>query len=127
MIMELSMLFLMGIAHCETRGEKDPDHAIGKDFLSFGRYQITAQYLNDVNRISGKHFTMDDCYDPVKSQEMMEIYLGYYVQRAERRTGRLLEPWEIALIHRHGPRGYERGKKDHYAVEFNSFMKKMGE
>lgn len=122
---ELTAVFLLGIAHCETRGERDPVRAVGRDGLSFGVYQITDVYREDVNRVSGRGYVREDCFDPVKSGEMVGIYLRHYATEA--RLGHEPEMVEMALIHHHGPGGWRRPLTDHYAVEFLAFMKQMGE
>jgi len=118
----LTAAFFLGIAHCETRGEADPDRAAGWDKLSFGRYQITDGYREDVNRIAGTTYTREDCFNPETSRKMMEIYLGHYA--TEGRLGHVPHYWEIGLIHHHGPNGWKRGPEDHYARTFNEFMEK---
>jgi hypothetical protein len=43
-----------------------------------GCLQIRQIMLDDVNRISGKHFLRKDCYNPGKAFEMANIYFNRY-------------------------------------------------
>lgn len=128
--MQLTLSFFLAVAHCETRGEADPDHCRTWDG-SFGRYGIRQIYLDDANEWLRQHgrqtYTLREMADPRKAEIVMQAYMDRWVPRAERIEGRSLEEWEVALIHHHGgPNGWKRGKTDHYAVEFNKFKAKGG-
>lgn len=125
-MMKLTAIFLLAIAHCETRGEKKPDLAVGGDHRSVGRYQITQIYLADANRFMGTNYNILDMTYPDKAESVMLAYLTHYVRQAEEKRGYELEDWEVALIHHHGPNGWKRGANDHYAISFNEYMAKDG-
>ena len=90
-------------------------------------YQITRQYVDDVNRIlmGNETYTYDDVNDRERSERMMEIYLAHYCVKYKDETGRF-PTWEtIARIHNGGPRGwckyatkkYWRRVKEHLPAE----------
>ena len=76
-------------------------------------YQITRQYVDDVNRIcriNGYSFVYShsDVDDRSKSERMMETYLAYYGKEYARKTGKL-PTWEtLARIHNGGPDGWKK-------------------
>lgn len=72
-------------------------------------YQITRQYVDDVNRISDNEaFLYEDRNDRAKSERMMEIYWLYYARRYLDQTGRT-PTWEtLARIHNGGPDGWKK-------------------
>ena len=76
-------------------------------------YQITEQYVDDVNRIcriNGFSFVYyySDVNDRSKSERMMETYLAHYGKVYADRTGRL-PTWEtLARIHNGGPDGWKK-------------------
>lgn len=128
-MIQLLPIFFVALAHCETRGEKNPDIAIGSDGMSVGRYQLVSVYVMDVNRIlrlqghPEKQYQLEDRTDPAKAEEMIRIYLGYYGPLKEKAFGRELEPWELALIHHYGPTAWTRVKSadsDAYSRRFQA-------
>lgn len=51
------------------------DNAKNKTSSACGRFQMLKVYVDEVNRIKGKHlYSYRDRFDPVKSREMFEIY-----------------------------------------------------
>jgi len=52
--------------------------AIGDNSRAVGILQIWPIMVKDVNRISGKAYTLQDRYSKVKSYEMATIYLKHY-------------------------------------------------
>jgi hypothetical protein len=113
----LTAVFFRAIAYCETRGERQPDLAVGADGLSFGRYQITRTYMEDVNRISGRKYTRRDCFNPSTAEEMITIYLNHYA--TAKRLGRHPTMVDMALIHHHGPDGWRQAEEQaHYVKTF---------
>ena len=125
-MIQLVPLFFAALAHCETRGSVNPDTAIGADGRSVGRYQLTAIYVADVNRIlklkghPEQQYQLADRTDLVKSEEMIRVYLGYYAPIRERTLGRPMLPWELAMIHHMGPsvRLGASSDEDHYSRTF---------
>ncbi len=79
-------------------------------------YQITPEYVADVNRIlrkmsrvdgsPRKRYTCSDVFDKGRSEEMMRVFWGYYSKR-------LQDPSEenFAKIHNVGFRGLKRHRK----------------
>jgi soluble lytic murein transglycosylase-like protein len=66
---------LDAIAQVESGGRID---AVGDSGKAVGILQIWPIMVKDVNRISGKNFTMKDRYNKQKSYEMCRIYLNHY-------------------------------------------------
>lgn len=55
------------------------DKAKNKVSSASGRFQMLKVYVDEVNRIKGKHFySYKDRFDLVKSREMFEIYQSYH-------------------------------------------------
>lgn len=51
------------------------DNAKNKTSSACGRFQMLKVYVDEANRIKGKHlYSYRDRFDPVKSREMFEIY-----------------------------------------------------
>ena len=86
-------------------------------------YQITRQYVDDVNRISDNEaFIYEDRNDRAKSERMMEIYWLYYARRYLDQTGR--DPtWEtLARIHNGGPDGWKKYGTKKYWRRVKNFL-----
>ena len=90
-------LFLIPLA--EGYRGKDGDNG-----NSWGPFQITKACLADVNRVSGNHFTKDDCYDYAKARHIAEIYLTYWGARVA--SDPSVETY--CRIHNGGPDGWKR-------------------
>lgn len=84
------------------------DTAIGDGGRALGCLQIHAVCVADVNRISGKNYTMSDCLSRETSAEICRLYLDYYGSAYERRTGRTATAEVLARIWNGGPRGVEK-------------------
>ena len=86
-------------------------------------YQITRQYVDDVNRISDNEaFLYEDRNDRGKSERMMEIYWLYYTQRYIDQTGRT-PTWEtLARIHNGGPDGWKKYCTKKYWRRVKNFL-----
>ena len=81
----------------ESGGRAD---AIGDSGRAVGILQIWPEYVQDVNRISGKAYRLPDRYIPAKSREMARIYLMHY--------GKNKTMEQTARIHNGGPNGYKK-------------------
>ena len=81
----------------ESGGRAD---AIGDSGRAVGILQIWPEYVQDVNRISGKTYRLSDRYIPAKSREMARIYLMHY--------GKTKTMEQTARIHNGGPNGYKK-------------------
>lgn len=86
-------------------------------------YQITRQYVDDVNRISDNEaFLYEDRNDRGKSERMMEIYWLYYARRYLDQTGRT-PTWEtLARIHNGGPDGWKKYGTKKYWRRVKNFL-----
>lgn len=82
--------------------------AVGDGGKAVGLYQIHPEYVEDVNRISGKKYKLEDRCDPEKSLEMVKIYLSHYCKRYERLTGKRATFQVAARIHNGGPNGWKK-------------------
>lgn len=76
--------------------------AVGDNGRAIGLYQIQPIFVKDVNRIAKTKYTLADRYDPIKSAQMVRIYLSHY--------GKGKTILELAAIHNAGPRGAEKLK-----------------
>jgi hypothetical protein len=72
--MNLTALFLAIVA-VESGGNVN---AVGDKGRAVGPAQIWNVVVADCNRISGKHFSLDDRRDYSKSAEMFQIYTDHY-------------------------------------------------
>jgi hypothetical protein len=62
--------FTQAIIYVESRGNQ---FAVGND-NDRGIFQITPIRLQDFNNRTGKHYSHDDCFDPVISREIFDYY-----------------------------------------------------
>ncbi len=91
-------LFLSMIAALETGGEQYPDEAIGKAGER-GRYQLSAIFVRDVNRIAGTGYVHTDAHDPLKAAAMVKIWHAHYGASDTGMIG-------MARRHNGGPNGH---------------------
>lgn len=96
------LMFAMG--DVESNGNAD---AIGEGGRAVGCLQITPERLDEVNRISGAGYTLQDRYDPDKSREICAAYLGYHGMQYQMKTGNEPTLEVYARIWNGGPKGYE--------------------
>jgi hypothetical protein len=55
------------------------DKAKNKVSSASGRFQMLKVYVDEVNRIKGRHlYSYNDRFDPLKAREMFEIYQQHY-------------------------------------------------
>lgn len=78
------------------------DNAVNVKEDAVGRYQIRPIYVEDVNRISGMDFTLEDRKDPKRALEMVKIYTSHYGKIYTDRTGLPVTDEVIARIHNGG-------------------------
>ena len=95
---------LDAIEWVESKGDANE---VGDDGRAIGAYQIWKIYVDDLNRIKPirygynqtiNRFSYDDRLDPVKSREMVSIYLKHYGGTVE----------EMARKHNGGPNGHKK-------------------
>ncbi len=84
------------------------DRAVGDGGKAFGRFQIWAAYVKDVNRIAGTSFSHSDAYNPEKAAYMVSIYLTHYGRVYERKTGNRPSSEVLCRIHNGGPNGWRK-------------------
>jgi hypothetical protein len=102
-------LFLAALIMVESGGNPK---AVGDQGLAnhaYGVCQIRQPYLDDVNRIAGTHWTMDE----VKASERLSRwcvvkYVRHYGARYERITGSRLTDDVAYRIHNGGPDGWKK-------------------
>lgn len=68
-------------------------------------YQLRSIYVEDVNRISGMHYTSRDRFDEDKSQMMMYLYWQYYGGLYLKKHGKMPTYETLARMHNGGPAG----------------------
>lgn len=81
-----------------------------------GHLQITPILVRDVNRIYGTHYTLDDCYDKAKAEQMCRLYLSHYA--TPERIGREVTNLDRARIWNGGPKGWRNQSTQPYAEKF---------
>ena len=79
-----------------------------------GKLQITRCFVDDVNRISGKHYQYTDRMNFKKSNEMAEVWLKYYKPLAEEALNKKLNEYDLAVMYHTGYVGYLRGDGEAY-------------
>ena len=80
-------ILLAVIMAVETGGEIYPDQAVGDNGASVGCLQIQMPVIEDVNRIYRKNYLSMDRYDRQHSMNIARLWLTYYGERYEQRTG----------------------------------------
>lgn len=78
---ELSKITLNELVHLIPLWEvpaNSPLDVKGDNGKAYGYYQITPIMVDDFNRISGKTYRHEDCFDIEKSREIAEVVLTHY-------------------------------------------------
>ncbi len=95
--------FLAALADKESGG--DPNAVCDLPCACVGLYQITEQYVDDLNEFAGLkwQFSYDDRLVPIRAAMMVTLYLNHYV------IGRLVDyDWStLARVHHGGPDGWD--------------------
>ena len=108
---DLIALILPILAQVESNHNPN---AIGDNGAAIGILQIHAIMVKDVNRISGKAYTLQDRRDKAKSYEMATIYLRHYGKpNAE----------YLARCFNGGPRGNEKTATVKYWLKCQKVIK----
>ena len=95
---------------------RDPE-AVGDLHLTdraYGILQIRRPYIEDVNRIAGTGYTVQDMRDPELARWAATIYLGHYGARYTRITGKEPTLEVYARIHNGGPDGWRKDSTNQY-------------
>lgn len=97
-------------------------NAVGDNGRAVGVLQIHACCVEDVNRITGKTYTLQDRTDEAKSREICTAYLLHYGRVYERRTGEKATAEILARIWNGGPRGHKKNRTLRYWGRVQSVM-----
>ena len=60
-----------------------PQDVVGDNGRAYGYYQITPIMVADFNRISGKNYTHEDCFNYQKSKEIATVVLAHYAKHIQ--------------------------------------------
>lgn len=104
-IASLLSILLPALAGVESNNNA---HAIGDNGCAVGILQIHPGYVQDVNRIAGTNFTLEDRKCADKSFQMATIYLQHYGKAYYHTTGKTPTLEVLARIHNGGPCGYKK-------------------
>lgn len=100
---------LHAIAIVETG---DVNDAINEEEMAFGKYQITKIAIDDINRIIFERtglrhvYEIKDALNEESAKIMAKIYLHYWGEKYEKRTGEFPNEEVYARIWNGGPYGY---------------------
>jgi hypothetical protein len=98
------------------------DLAIGDGGAARGPLQIHKSVVEDVNRISGKHYQWRRMTNRAEATQVATIYLSHYATEA--RLGHKPTGEDVARIWNGGPNGYRRAATDGYARKFKAIAGK---
>jgi hypothetical protein len=120
------LLFLAALIAAESGG--DPT-AVGDRHLSnraYGVAQIRQPYLDDVNRIAGTAYTMDQVRRSTSLSRWCVVqYIKHYGARYTRLTGKPLTMDVAYRIHNGGPNGYKRRSTDAATRKFHQHRSRI--
>jgi|AntRauTorckE6833_2_1112554.scaffolds.fasta_scaffold00625_24 hypothetical protein len=91
---------------------------------SFGILQIQQGAIDDVNRIYGTSYTIQDAFNISCSEEIFILYTGYWGGKLKQREGRKVTTADIVRIWNGGPRGYQRSSTEWYLKKYLKYKKK---
>lgn len=105
--------FLAALIVVESSGDYK---AVGDKHLrnkAYGVCQIRQPYLDDVNRIAGTDWSMQQVRcSPGLSRWCVVVYVRHYGKRYTRLTGRPLTIEVAARMHNGGPNGWKKSSTD---------------
>lgn len=101
--------------------------AIGDNGQAVGVLQIHPECVRDVNRITGKAYTLQDRASASKSREICAAYLKHYGRLYERKTGKTATAEVYARIWNGGPRGYNNEKTRRYWAKVDAELQRRGQ
>lgn len=119
-LLALIAMLLPSLAIVESNNN---DYAIGDNGKAVGRYQIHQICIDDVNRITGGAYVVNDRYDPVKSAEIVSAYLYHYGLQYERQTGKSATIEVLARIYNGGPNGWKKNSTIKYWNKIQEVIK----
>lgn len=111
-----------------VESEHDPE-ALG-DFrgetpTAFGILQIRKIAIDDVNRIYGTSYTVQDAFDIKCSEEIFKLYTSHWALKVKKRSGRKATTADIVRIWNGGPRGYLKNSTKWYLKKFLNYRKNL--
>ena len=110
--------FFTALAEVETGNRSDPDHYVGDQGRSLGRYQISKAYWKDALKadpsIGGKY---EDCTNPAYARKIVRAYLLRYARRAVE-NGDEASAIILARTHNGGPNGRSKRATEGYGKKF---------
>lgn len=101
--------------------------AIGDSGRAVGVLQIHPECVQDVNRITGKTYTLKDRAIASHSRDICAAYLRHYGRVYERRTGRKATAEVLARIWNGGPRGYNNARTRRYWAKVQAELRRQGQ
>jgi hypothetical protein len=117
------VLFLSVLISIESGGDIN---AVGDRHLrnqAYGVCQIRQPYLDDVNRIEGTNYTMQQVRESESlSRWCVVVYIRHYGKRYTRITGQPLTFEVAARMHNGGPNGWNRSSTDKYWNKFQKLL-----
>lgn len=98
---------------------------VGDHGKAIGVYQLHKIYVDDVNRIYKTSFTYDDRWDPIKSHQIVRLYLFFYRKEYIRRYKKDVTVEILARIHNGGPEGYLKESTKKYGCRVKNYILKQ--
>lgn len=108
------------LAAQESRGEKNPDAAVGDNGASLGRYQI--QYAYWVDAVEKNPGLKARGYEAVKDPRYAEEIIKAYARRWAPKGATLQD---VIRIHNGGPKGYLRSSTEAYWKQFKARLDRI--
>lgn len=107
---------ILAIIQIESGGNCD---AVNEAEQAYGCMQIRKIYVDDVNRIlklngDSRVFVHEDAFDKDKSIDMFLLYIFYYAEQKEKKTGKPATYEDMARIHNGGPNGWKKESTKKY-------------
>lgn len=107
---------ILAIIQIESGGD---NLKVNKAEQAFGCLQIREIYVEDVNRIlklnkDPRRFTHGDAFNRDDSIDMFMIYVFYWAEKKEQKTGRPATYEDMARIHNGGPNGWKKENTKKY-------------
>lgn len=116
-------VLLSALIAVESGGRAD---AVGRSGESIGILQIHPGCVHDINRVTGRAYTLRDRWNAAKSREMCTAYLSHYGRLYERRTGRNADAEVLARMWNGGPRGYAKESTRRYWRKVQAELRRQG-
>lgn len=92
---------------------------------AFGILQIRKIAIDDVNRVYGTTYTIQDAFDISCSEEIFKLYIKHWAGKVCDRDGRDATTEDIVRIWNGGPRGYKKGSTRWYLKKYLNYRKNL--